>query len=359
LVHRRDRAWRAEARCSASRPRPQDTAERHWFQDVATGSAAPLPWPDDPGDEDAPFTTSRRRRSCSLSTATRSTAPTPSWPRPPLSAAPVGRHNREGADEVTDLRYIALHRIEETARHAGHLDAARELLGGRTGLRPPLAPASFPGPGGVSGAPSPDLRRRRPEDGSEAQNRRGRAQLQSWGEQGGADRGVQRARRGLGRGHDDPAGLHGVLADFTECLPTLRVACARLRLNRATRSFRFPLTGQCDSGVSWDHPAGRPLRDLTIGVAGATPIVRSRTRHRLGQRLVWLRGELVWLRRQVLLDDPRQRACRWWPRGGCSADSWVSRCPASDSPAEPLTGGRPSAEPRDAGRTGAMCTSRL
>ena len=277
----------------------------------------------------------------------------------PLSAAPVGRHNREGADEVTDLRYIALHRIEETARHAGHLDAARELLGERTGLRPPLAPASFPGPGGVSGAPSPDLRRRRPEDGSEAQNRRGRAQLQSWGEQGGADRGVQRARRGLGRGHDDPAGLHGVLADFTECLPTLRVACARLRLNRATRSFRFPLTGQCDSGVSWDHPAGRPLRDLTIGVAGATPIVRSRTRHRLGQRLVWLRGELVWLRRQVLLDDPRQRACRWWPRGGCSADSWVSRCPASDSPAEPLTGGRPSAEPRDAGRTGAMCTSRL
>src|SRR3569833_1269554 len=31
-------------------------AERHWFQEVFTGSVAPLPWPD---DEDAPLTTSR------------------------------------------------------------------------------------------------------------------------------------------------------------------------------------------------------------------------------------------------------------------------------------------------------------
>ncbi len=35
-------------------------AERHWFQRVAMGSAAPLPWPDDADeDDDAPFTTSR------------------------------------------------------------------------------------------------------------------------------------------------------------------------------------------------------------------------------------------------------------------------------------------------------------
>jgi hypothetical protein len=31
----------------------------------------------------------------------------------PLSARPIGRHNREGADEVTDLRFIVLHMIEE------------------------------------------------------------------------------------------------------------------------------------------------------------------------------------------------------------------------------------------------------
>jgi hypothetical protein len=32
------------------------------------------------------------------------------------------------------VRWIVLHVIEETARHAGHLDAARELLDGQTGL---------------------------------------------------------------------------------------------------------------------------------------------------------------------------------------------------------------------------------
>jgi Protein of unknown function (DUF664) len=32
------------------------------------------------------------------------------------------------------LRWIVLHMIEETAWYAGHLDTARELLDGRTGL---------------------------------------------------------------------------------------------------------------------------------------------------------------------------------------------------------------------------------
>jgi hypothetical protein len=38
-----------------------------------------------------------------------------------------------GADEVVNLRFVMLHMIGETARHAGHLDTARELLDGRTG----------------------------------------------------------------------------------------------------------------------------------------------------------------------------------------------------------------------------------
>lgn len=55
----------------------------------------------------------------------------------PLSAPPRGRHPvLPGEDEVTDLRWIVLHMIEETARHAGHLDIVRELLDGRTGLGP-------------------------------------------------------------------------------------------------------------------------------------------------------------------------------------------------------------------------------
>jgi hypothetical protein len=36
---------------------------------------------------------------------------------------------------LPDMRAIALHVITETACHAGHLDAARELLDGRTWLR--------------------------------------------------------------------------------------------------------------------------------------------------------------------------------------------------------------------------------
>ena len=34
------------------------------------------------------------------------------------------------------LRWVLVHMIEETARHAGHLDIARELLDGATGYRP-------------------------------------------------------------------------------------------------------------------------------------------------------------------------------------------------------------------------------
>ncbi len=35
--------------------------------------------------------------------------------------------------EDTDLRWVLLHLINETARHAGHADATRELLDGTTG----------------------------------------------------------------------------------------------------------------------------------------------------------------------------------------------------------------------------------
>jgi hypothetical protein len=52
----------------------------------------------------------------------------------PLSTPPVGRHRQEHEDHITDLRVIVVHMIEETARHLGHLDAARELIDGRTGL---------------------------------------------------------------------------------------------------------------------------------------------------------------------------------------------------------------------------------
>ena len=44
----------------------------------------------------------------------------------------VGQYPEYRATETT-LRWIMLHMIEETARHAGHMDAIRELLDGQKG----------------------------------------------------------------------------------------------------------------------------------------------------------------------------------------------------------------------------------
>ncbi|MCZ7475031.1 MULTISPECIES: DinB family protein [unclassified Micromonospora] len=108
-------------------------AERHWFQEVFRGSVEPLPWP----DENTPLRTTRSpsqvfgfyRDQCDVSDAIIAAAP--------LTAAPAGRHPDETlASQTTDLRRIVLHVIEETARHAGHLDVVRELIDGRTGLGP-------------------------------------------------------------------------------------------------------------------------------------------------------------------------------------------------------------------------------
>ena len=40
---------------------------------------------------------------------------------------------RTGNNDGTDLRWVLLHLINESARHAGHADATRELLDGLTG----------------------------------------------------------------------------------------------------------------------------------------------------------------------------------------------------------------------------------
>ncbi|MEV4835867.1 DinB family protein [Nonomuraea sp. NPDC049486] len=108
-------------------------AERHWFQEVALGSAEPLPWP---ADDHEPLTTPRSpstvlafyRAQCERSDAVLAAMP--------LSMRPRGRHPHPPGDRITDLRQIALHMIEETARHAGHLDVVRELIDGKTGLGP-------------------------------------------------------------------------------------------------------------------------------------------------------------------------------------------------------------------------------
>ena len=39
--------------------------------------------------------------------------------------------------DTVSLRWVLLHMIEETARHAGHMDIVRELIDARTGYLPP------------------------------------------------------------------------------------------------------------------------------------------------------------------------------------------------------------------------------
>jgi uncharacterized damage-inducible protein DinB len=116
-------------------------AERAWFQRVVLGVDAPVGWDDGladpPYDPNAAFTTAHTapaviafyREQCRRSDEVLQSVE--------LDAPLRGEHGLDWPDEpITDVRWVALHMIEETARHAGHLDAARELLDGSTGLGP-------------------------------------------------------------------------------------------------------------------------------------------------------------------------------------------------------------------------------
>ncbi len=112
-------------------------AERHWFQTVVAGSDVGLPWDEGrpPYDPHAAFVTERSsarvlgyyRDQCARSDAVLAVTP--------MSATPVGSHGGPGdEDEFPTVRFVVLHIIEETACHCGHLEIARELLDGRTGI---------------------------------------------------------------------------------------------------------------------------------------------------------------------------------------------------------------------------------
>ena len=111
-------------------------AEWHWFQGVVAGKQPEVP--SDPAKDQPPydplsvvFTTNTPsaevvtfyRNQCAQSEVVLAITP--------LSAPPLGKHGRY---EPPNVRWVVLHMIEETARHAGHLDIARELLDGTTRL---------------------------------------------------------------------------------------------------------------------------------------------------------------------------------------------------------------------------------
>jgi Protein of unknown function (DUF664) len=133
-------------------------AEYYWFQIIAAGAGGAPPEAHDtdegaeaeevaeeydPG-EAGPFTTTESKESVLAlyrdqnEQANTLLASTP-LSTPPRGPVPAGMHSCVDPSltaEVLDLRGIVLHVMEETARHAGHLDIARELLDGKTGLGP-------------------------------------------------------------------------------------------------------------------------------------------------------------------------------------------------------------------------------
>jgi Protein of unknown function (DUF664) len=116
-------------------------AEARWFQWVVLGNQPQVAWDDGiddpPYDPEAPFSTEHSsaavieqyRRQCAIANEVLQSVD--------LDAELLGEPGLDWPDEpITDLRWVALHMIEETARHAGHLDAVRELLDGVSGRGP-------------------------------------------------------------------------------------------------------------------------------------------------------------------------------------------------------------------------------
>ena len=104
--------------------------ERFWFRSVLTGEQVELAsddgaWQVGP-DVPAADVLSLYRREAELADGIIAATP--------LDTAPVNWPDFFGTWRLENLRAIILHVITETATHAGHLDAARELIDGRTWL---------------------------------------------------------------------------------------------------------------------------------------------------------------------------------------------------------------------------------
>ena len=105
-------------------------AERAWFQYVVAGALTDASDVEEPPVRTVAAALSYYRAQSARSDEILATTV--------LDARPAGRPVADIgiADEAVTVRDVVLHVIEETARHAGHLDIARELIDGRTGLGP-------------------------------------------------------------------------------------------------------------------------------------------------------------------------------------------------------------------------------
>jgi Protein of unknown function (DUF664) len=105
--------------------------ERFWFRGVAAGEPVdlndPTGWQPSP-DESAAAVFELYRQEIAASDVVLADLD--------LDAAPATWPDYFASWRLHDVREIILHVITETAAHAGHLDAARELIDGRTWLGP-------------------------------------------------------------------------------------------------------------------------------------------------------------------------------------------------------------------------------
>ena len=112
--------------------------ERYWFRGVAAGEPIEFPaYEDTTGWLVGPQVTAEQVFSLYQEEIARANAIIAATPLDALARRRDARWDTSGwpePEQTVNMRWIILHIIEEPARHAGHLDTARELLDGRTGL---------------------------------------------------------------------------------------------------------------------------------------------------------------------------------------------------------------------------------
>jgi uncharacterized damage-inducible protein DinB len=104
--------------------------ERSWFPIYFAGGPVNYPWPEDEPDQDIDFRVSPSDTIESISALYQQEI---ARSREIVAGASLDDLSKEQDRGPRTLRWIMVHMIEETARHAGHADILRELTDGAIG----------------------------------------------------------------------------------------------------------------------------------------------------------------------------------------------------------------------------------
>jgi uncharacterized damage-inducible protein DinB len=105
--------------------------ERRWFQVIVAGRVLPGEWSGEDEERDSTFDLADEDTVASVVAYYREQI---AISREIVAGSDLG--TRAARTDLIDrnLRYVVIHMIEETARHAGHADIIRETIDGRRGL---------------------------------------------------------------------------------------------------------------------------------------------------------------------------------------------------------------------------------